>query len=607
LDRRRTSRAAGEGPALGQIRQDLKQRLDDLRGFGVLITGGADHALDGEEALMGLSLSLIDALESTQRRVIETSIQILSLRELVAKLLSLHTAAEVAETVTMYLSKAFDHERVLVGITDEDTQALAGWTAVRDGETRLTPFRLDGEWGGALRDVMEREEPVRGRDARTVPLVAGDAVSGALDDFGSGNLGPFMAYPLRGRGPKADRALGVLMVGRNVGGTLGDLDASILEGVVDAVGTATENLLLEEDVRREEAFRKDVMGSMASGLVAVDLEGRVLAMNAAAQDLTGRPFESLRGGALTALDPPGGGVAALLAKTLAARQPILRVERPVVRADGSAFPAACATSLLRDPSGTAYGAIVTMSDITEIKVMEQRIRSLDRLAALGRFTAGIAHEIRNPLTGIGTGVQYLERHLRDDAGQTENLTFIRNEILRLNRIVEDLFRVTHPHPLRKSPEDPKGLLERAVMGLGDLPETRKVTIHLRIDPALEAVTVDPDQMQQVLLNLLKNAVEAAPEGGTVEVHAYASGDEPRPHTVIQVVDSGPGIDPESLPKIFEPFFTKGKASGTGLGLYVSHGIVERHGGELHAANHNQGGAVLTVRLPLDTYELTEML
>jgi two-component system sensor histidine kinase AtoS len=300
-------------------------------------------------------------------------------------------------------------------------------------------------------------------------------------------------------------------------------------------------------------------------------------------------------------------VAALLAKTLSARCPILRVERPVVRADGGAFPATCATSLLRNPSGTVYGAIVTFSDITEIKVMEQRIQALDRLAALGRFTAGIAHEIRNPLTGIGTGVQYLERHLRDDADQTENLTFIRDEISRLNRIVEDLFRVTHPHPLRKSPENPQALLERAVLALGDLPETKRVAIHLRIDPALEAVTVDPDQMQQVLLNLFKNAVEATPDGGTVDVHAYPSGDEPRPHTVIQVIDSGPGIDPESLPKIFEPFYTKGKANGTGLGLYVSHGIVERHGGELHAANHNQGGAVLTLRLPLDTYELTEML
>jgi PAS domain S-box-containing protein len=607
LDRRRIAPAAGEGPALGQIRQDLKQRLDDLRGFGVLTTGGMDYALDGEEALMGLSLSLIDALESTQRRVIETSIQILSLRELVARLLSLHTAAEVAETVTMYLSKAFDHERVLVGVAGKAPDALAGWTAVRNGETRLRPFRLEGEWGGVLRDVMEREEPVRGRDGDAVSLVAGASVPAVLEDFGAGNLGPFLVYPLRGRGQMTDRALGVLMVGRSVGGTLGDLDASILEGVVDAVGTATENLLLEEDVRREEAFRKDVMGSMAAGLVAVDLEGRVLAMNAASQAMTRRDFEALRGGPLTPLDPPGGGVAALLAKTLSARCPILRVERPVVRADGGAFPATCATSLLRNPSGTVYGAIVTFSDITEIKVMEQRIQALDRLAALGRFTAGIAHEIRNPLTGIGTGVQYLERHLRDDADQTENLTFIRDEISRLNRIVEDLFRVTHPHPLRKSPENPQALLERAVLALGDLPETKRVAIHLRIDPALEAVTVDPDQMQQVLLNLFKNAVEATPDGGTVDVHAYPSGDEPRPHTVIQVIDSGPGIDPESLPKIFEPFYTKGKANGTGLGLYVSHGIVERHGGELHAANHNQGGAVLTLRLPLDTYELTEML
>jgi two-component system sensor histidine kinase HydH len=211
------------------------------------------------------------------------------------------------------------------------------------------------------------------------------------------------------------------------------------------------------------------------------------------------------------------------------------------------------------------------------------------------------------LTGIGTGVQYLERHTEGDPEHTENLRFIQREIGRLNRIIEDLFRVTHPHPLRKAPENPRQMVELAVQSLGDLPDRRRVEVEYCFAPDLPRVPVDPDQIQQVLLNLLKNAIEATPEGGRVEVHVYPSPEETRPQVVFQILDSGPGIVPEALPHVFEPFFTKGKPDGTGLGLYVSHGIVERHGGELHAANKNQSGAIFSLILPLNTYDTTEML
>jgi len=368
-----------------------------------------------------------------------------------------------------------------------------------------------------------------------------------------------------------------------------------------------ENVLLERDVRREEAFRKDVMVSMESGLLAVDLEGRVLTLNAQVERLTGFSREGMLGRPPVDLDVGSGTVTGLLQKTLRTRRPLLRVERAVRKSDGAAFPATCSTALLRNPAGEVYGAILTFEDLTRIKEMEERIRSLDRLAALGRFTAGIAHEIRNPLTGIGTGAQYLARHLEGDEAQAENLAFILREIARLNRIVEDLFRVTHPTPLRKTPEDPRSLLEHALRSLGSLPEDRDVTVELKVASGLPPVPADPDQIQQVLLNLFKNAVEASPAGGVVSVHAYASGDEEQPRLVLQIMDKGPGISPEAMAHLFEPFFTSGKPDGTGLGLYVSHGIVERHGGELHPANHSEGGAIFTVKLPLTAYDMTETI
>ena len=342
------------------------------------------------------------------------------------------------------------------------------------------------------------------------------------------------------------------------------------------------------------------------GLVAVDLSGRVLTANARAEAMTGFALEDLRGNDTTVLDPAGGGISELLAKTLRTRRGILRAERAVRRRDGSAFAAACSTTVLRNPAGEIYGAVATFDDLTEIKRMEERIRALDRLAALGRFTAGVAHEIRNPLTGIGAGVQYLERYLGDQPDQRENLDFIQAEIARLNRIVEDLFRVTHPQPLAKTPEKVDDLLARTLRSLGTLPVERGVEVVLEVEEDLPLVPVDPDQIQRVLLNLIQNAVEATPSGSVVRVRAYAASEEERPAVVFQVLDSGPGIAPEDLSRVFEPFFTKGKIGGTGLGLYVSHGIVERHGGELHVANAAEGGAVFTVRLPLQRLDVTEI-
>jgi two-component system sensor histidine kinase HupT/HoxJ len=173
-----------------------------------------------------------------------------------------------------------------------------------------------------------------------------------------------------------------------------------------------------------------------------------------------------------------------------------------------------------------------------------------------------------------------------------------------------LRRVRDGLPVPEVPEvrrESQELLERAIRSLGDQPEVADVTIETRFATPLPPVPVDPDQIQQVLLNLLKNAVEATPRGGKVEVHAHAASGETRPHLIVQVRDTGPGIHAEAMAHIFEPFFTMGKPKGTGLGLYVSHGIVERHGGELLASNYGSaGGAIFTLKLPLDGTDNVEL-
>jgi signal transduction histidine kinase len=264
------------------------------------------------------------------------------------------------------------------------------------------------------------------------------------------------------------------------------------------------------------------------------------------------------------------------------------------------------TSLLRNDRRVVYGAIATFVDLTPLRRAEEHARRQDRLAALGRFTSSVAHEIRNPLAGIGAGVQYLARALRDDAAQHQNLEFIHGEIKRLDRIVGDLFDITHPRTLdlRAAPLDET--LGRAARCLQAVIEQRGLTLQLRAVARVPAVPHDADQMEQVFINLIKNAAEASRPGGVVAVHVEPAPPAPGQRVtggaagaIVRVVDQGSGISADALKTIFEPFFTT-KPGGTGLGLYITHDIVKRHGGSLTVQSEPGHGTTFIVELPLES-------
>jgi signal transduction histidine kinase len=271
--------------------------------------------------------------------------------------------------------------------------------------------------------------------------------------------------------------------------------------------------------------------------------------------------------------------------------------------EGAALTVRLSTSLLRNDRRQVYGAIATFVDLTPLRRAEEHARAQDRLAALGRFTSSVAHEIRNPLTGIATGVQYLERSVAGDDPQRENLGFILSEIRRLDRIVQDLFDITHPRGLQRHAAPLERAVERAIKSLEAMLAERGVTARVSVQPGTPSMSYDPDALQQVFINLIKNAAEASPRGAEVRIHVRrVANPVARPDDAIRVAadvrDRGPGIDPQHLKTIFEPFFTT-KPGGTGLGLYICHDIVKRHGGALTVRCEAGRGSIFTVELPLD--------
>ncbi len=242
----------------------------------------------------------------------------------------------------------------------------------------------------------------------------------------------------------------------------------------------------------------------------------------------------------------------------------------------------------------------------------EQMQRAAKLASLGEIISGIAHEIKNPLTGISCAVQVLQSELSEGDANKRVTSEILDHIKRLDRTVKDLLNYAKPKPPNFLPLNIDDILNKAVFFV--YPEAKKqhVTIDTDVDPDVPDVMMDPDQMQQVFLNLMINAVQAMPDGGELKIKAAAS-DKVRMHDdvniseligsekaiVIQFKDTGKGIEPEHMDSIFDPFFTK-KSKGTGLGLAISRRIAQEHGGEVTVQSEVGRGSTFTIYLPSTT-------
>jgi signal transduction histidine kinase len=233
----------------------------------------------------------------------------------------------------------------------------------------------------------------------------------------------------------------------------------------------------------------------------------------------------------------------------------------------------------------------------EKRELARRAQVAEKLAAVGTLTAGISHEIRNPLNAAGLQLAVLERRIQKlseavRAPLLEPLGLVRDEIRRLEHLLEDFLQFARPRELDAQPVDVHSVLEAVLGLLGGDADRRKISLERQIHPELPSVSGDAERLRQVMMNLTLNALEATTEGGRVRVTARAADSD----VVLTVEDSGPGIPHENAERIFEPFFTT-KAAGSGLGLPIVHAIVTQHGGSIGYEKSTLGGARFWVRLP----------
>ncbi len=370
-----------------------------------------------------------------------------------------------------------------------------------------------------------------------------------------------------------------------------------------------------EDLRRvssqlEEAYKKleeraiqlinvqdytaSILRSITSGVITVGPDGSVATANPAAERMLGMSEVEMVPKPIVRLFRDDDGLAADVAKVLSGRVPLALREATLVTPTGRVVHAQVSTSRMRAVGGTVLGAVVTLEDVSDIRALTDQLIRADRLAAMGELTAGVAHEVRNPLGVIRASVQLLEDAQCDPARVHEAAEVIKQEIDRLDKVIKALLDFGRPNTPTMVDVDLASVLEDVVLFTSRFAKQSNVHITYAPPQDLPPVYGDPDQLKQVFLNLVTNAVQAMEQtaGGNIALFARVDGD----YVVVDVSDTGPGIAAEDIAKIFDPFFTK-RAEGTGLGLTIVHRIIDEHDGHIEVESSPRG-TTFTVRLPI---------
>ena len=358
-----------------------------------------------------------------------------------------------------------------------------------------------------------------------------------------------------------------------------------------------ENARLYEQLVNERNFAENVVESSPNCVLVVNCDGTIRIINEMNEKFFDLDKDRVVG--LPASEVFEAPVAAVIQDALEGR---LEEGRELVirtKERGKAV-LSISSSQLRSRDVTVLGAVLIGRDITEAKRSEEWMRRMDRLTSLGQLSAGIAHEIRNPLASINFNVQFLARQIHPDEKTRRIIDDTLTGVDRIKGLVKGMLDFCRPAPPILKSESINRAVEDAVSLLDSQFRKHNVQVVLALAPDAPNVVFDNQQIHQVFVNILLNAMQAMPQGGTVRVESRVEQDpkKPRRQLIVSFGDSGMGIPKEEFPKIFDPFFTT-KPEGTGLGLSIAHKILEQHGAVIEVRSRIGQGTTFILRFPID--------
>lgn len=344
------------------------------------------------------------------------------------------------------------------------------------------------------------------------------------------------------------------------------------------------------------ALHERIVESIRSGLVTTDLQGRIYTFNQAAEEITGYEQETVRGKHASIFF---GEMKERIAESLQASEASdvsPRYETDCLTPEGLRLRLGFSIAPLFSESNETTGLVITFQDLTQVRALEETSRRQDRLAAIGRMAASIAHEIRNPLAAMRGSIQMLRAEMDNDSAQTELMEIILRESDRLNRIITDFLSYARPRSLTPKQVDVGDLLHQTFALLRHSPEILESQSVIEELPDVPLVAeADEGQLKQVFWNLARNALQAMPNGGTLTARL-----EKNSHRRLRISfsDTGCGMKPDQVEHLFEPFSST--TGGTGLGLSIVYQIIRDHGGTINVRSREGQGTTITIELPAAT-------
>lgn len=347
-----------------------------------------------------------------------------------------------------------------------------------------------------------------------------------------------------------------------------------------------------QEIRRLQQYTEKVLVTMGDGLLAIDMDARVTTVNPAARRILNIPEDrSVRSEPVWNLMSPESQMAGYIREVLA--DPSVEKQRELGAYAGKNEPVILVNAGVLETRHKASREIIfSLTDITALKRLEAQVRQAQRLADLGILAAGMAHEIRNPLSAIKTFVALLPRKLEKPGFLEKFQQTVPREINRLNTLIEEMLELSRPPRYRLKPTDISALVTHCTTLLEADVNARNIVFQTNFPDGPAWVQADADQLEKAVVNLLQNGAQAMPGGGTLQVSVFFDQDQ----VVVAFRDTGHGMPPEMVDNIFNPFFTT-KAKGTGLGLAITHKVITEHGGRISVDSREHEGTCFTVRLP----------
>jgi PAS domain S-box-containing protein len=473
------------------------------------------------------------------------------------------------------------------------------------------PILIVNERVGTARIIFSLESAYGeiARTRNTVLVIGAFAFVGGI--FLSIVLGRVIARPLY-KLVEATRRIGKgdLMHRVNIvsGDEIGELARSfdhMADGLVERDEQIEEKMAQLSELS---SYNENILQSMSSGVITVDLKGNIVTFNRSAESITGLNRDDVKGKDVRSILSFDPSFRKMIFRALSSGKEKQNLEEQYTTPQGEELTLQVSIRLLKNINGDAIGVLTVFNDLTEIKKLEEDMKRAERLAALGTTAASIAHEIRTPLTSLSTFAELLPMKYNDPRFRERFQAIIPGQVDRLTNLVNDLLDFARVETLHLEETDIHPIIKDATDILMGKAVECGVRITLDLAPHLPNIHVDPDHISQVFLNIIQNALQAMPNGGALTI-ATAFQDhggitlksEPKRTLVkgyveIAFTDTGIGISEENLGKLFEPFFTT-RSKGTGLGLAISYRIVREHGGTIQVQSEAGKGTTFTVQLP----------